>query len=206
MNIRFFLKSSLIYKLICVFLLLIFIDFTIAVLFLLFLIGLLILFRKNEISEANYRTVDSSLFLSPIDGHVTNFKENNDSLAISVPFYRNYGVCMPITGTVVSFFETIRPIVNLGPLKLFKIKVSLKINSEEMGAIGLKISNLSLVRKSNIWVRSGDIALRGAYIGYLPFGGKIVIELKENLKVLIKKNTKVQAMRTILASYGSNND
>ena len=32
-------------------------------------------------------------------------------------------------------------------------------------------------RNSTIWVRSGDFIKKNAYLGYLPFGGKIVIDV-----------------------------
>lgn len=160
----------------------------------------LILFRREIYEDARLRSVDSSIFLTPLSGKV--FVDEN-ILVINTPFWKNFGICMPFSGSVVGYEEEVRSIFTLGPFKLNRSVISIKLQSENLGTVNITIKGrVNLFHRAQVWLRSGDYGLIGATIGYLPFGGEVEIVLPANLNVLVKNKDELLKMRTILVSTG----
>ena len=171
-------------------------------LFLLIYFAVLYLFRKKSADQSMLRTVDDGILLSPLDGKFLEAKD--DSLFFKVGFFQHYGIRMPFFGHVRSFKETKTKKFDLGKFSIYQYDLELELKSKQFGKIKLHFSNLSSYTKARIWVRSGDKASLGAYLGYLPFGGKVRVDLPENLKLLVKEKDKMLSAQTLIASRGTN--
>lgn len=178
--------------------------FKIFLVLLVFYIGLLLLFRKRVINSSVIRTVDPSIMFAPCDGVLKKVNETDKSLKISlkVGILNHYGVRMPFTGSIRSFIQTKEKVFSLGKIPIYKYRTIVELKSRELGKIKLTFISITNLAVSRIWVRSGDKATVGAYLGYLPFGGKVIVEIPKKLDMLVKPNDKLLSAETLLAAKG----
>lgn len=203
----FFLDPNLFKRISALLFILFFLSFKTFLIVLLFSILWLYLFRRIKHDDAKIRATDDSIFLSPASGTVRVKKSGKvTKVYLRVNLLGGYGISMPFSGDVTSYFETTEmiKIFNFIPIKRTKIVVTLK--SDVLGQAKFIISRQGLIFEPFVWVRSGDKGLVGAYLGYLPFGGKLVIEIEKDLNLLVKDNDRVQALLTLLASSRTKND
>ena len=82
-----------------------------------------------------------------------------------------------------------------------KTKSFYKLDSYNKSNVKIKIFGLSAFRKPEVFVRAGDRASTGGLIGYLPYGGKIVISVPKLAEILVKPGERVTSFQTLLAKY-----
>lgn len=160
------------------------------------------MFRRIRIDEAKLSSSDDSILLSPVNGRarVKTSIDDKSIVTIKIGLFRGYGVAMPFNGEVVSHIETNEQFKVFGLIPSRKVKNILVLKSREFGEVKVILIRPRNLLKSKIWVRSGDKGLAGAYIGYMPFAGKVVIEMKKSVNILLKEKGKVAALSTLIAS------
>lgn len=178
-----------------------FMGFEYLFLFVILYAAVLFLFRKKTIDQSMLRTVDEGILLSPVDGQLLEAKDKN--LVFKISPFSHYGIRMPFFGHVRNYKETKVKKFQLGKLSLYRYDTELELKSKTFGKIKLRFSNLTSYTRVKVFVRSGDKATLGAYIGYLPFGGKVKVDLPENLKLLVDNKDKMQSAQTLIASQGN---
>ena len=147
------------------------------------------------------RTVDDGILLSPLDGKLV--KAEDQSLYFRMSPFSHYGIRMPFFGHVRNYKETKIKNFRYGNGQFIDMKQNWNLKSKSFGKIKLYFSNLTSYTRVKIYVRSGDKASLGAYIGYLPFGGKVKVDLPESLKLLVDEKDKIQSAQTLIASRGN---
>jgi hypothetical protein len=169
---------------------------------------LLFIFRRKNINLLEKRVVEDNIVLSPISGQFIGEINKNGKLQllINIKPWRGFGVYFPLKGDIDHYYEDTKTYKLLGIINLKRTKVQTLIKSKGNQDIKLKFkSNLNL-NKAAIHVRSGDRGISGALLGYLPFGGKVVIELPMDSKVLVKSGDRVSSTQTLLASFKDKNE
>lgn len=199
-----FIHSNTLKRLIIVIIILFFFSKKLFFIFLFLMILFFFLFRKKRLDERKLSSTDDSILLAPISGKASLKKSGGKMrVTIKMALFKGYGISMPFNGDILSSFETSEKLKFL-PLRKSRVIVVLK--SEVFGEIKFAISRTDFIFKPKVWVRSGDKGVVGAYVGFLPFGGKIVIEMKETVSILLKNNDNVVALATMIASNGIKND
>ncbi len=107
---------------------------------------------------------------------------------------------MPAEGEVLSFLESTEDIKFAGLLPMTASKKQIILNTTKLGRIKVVIIDNYFFYRARLWGRPGDLISLGASIGYLPFGGKVVIEFSDKMNVLVKESDTVQTSRTLIAS------
>jgi hypothetical protein len=153
-----------------------------------FILLLVFLFRKKKLDLNSKRTLEPNMFYSPVSGTVSKVRLSSEKIQVVIRsrVFNNYGVYLPINGLVES-----KNIEN------DEINTVLIVESQK---IFLKQTPLFKLFKGIIYVSSGDRGMLGANIGYLPFGGKTVIELPKRSEVLVREGDKVESFQTLLSN------
>lgn len=202
-----FLDQNLYKKMLALLFIFFFLSFKYFSIILILTIAWLFLFRKVKYDIAQIRATDESIFLAPASGVVKVIDAGSiTKIFLRMSFLQGYGISMPFSGDILSYFHTseVTKLLRIIPLRRTKIIVGIK--SDTLGQTKFIISRRGIIFHPYIWVRSGDKGLVGAYLGYLPFGGKIVIEIENDLNLIVKNKEHVQALMTLLASSRTTND
>ena len=149
---------------------------------------LFLLYRK-QLDFTSRRALDDNLILSPVSGDLFDIDRSDSEkivLSIKIGLFDDYGILMPFYGEVVNYQKS--------EDKTEEFQVS----SKKIPSTTVKL-NKSLFQPK-IFVRAGDKASSGVYLGYKPFGGIIEIEIPGNCEVLVEKGDEIQSAQTILAS------
>jgi len=181
--------------------------FKILLVFALFYILLLYLFRKKNMNVSDIRAVDPTIALSPCDGTVIKIENKNEknTMSVRIGMLSHYGIQMPFSGSIRSYTELKQKYFSLGKFTIYRYTTKLELKSRKLGKVWICFNNISTFSRAKIWVRSGDKAEVGAYLGYLPFGGKVVIEFSKDLSILAKENDSLLSAQTLLVSKGKSN-
>lgn len=201
MKNKFFIHPEISKRLLALLLISFLVSFKFFLAFLMFVALLYFLFRKTHIDEGKLRSSDNSILLAPISGNSSvKVSGGKARVTIKVGFFKGFGVSMPFDGEVNSYFETNESLTLLKFLPVRRTKIILVLKSKLFGETKFILMRTGFIFRPRIWVRSGDKGLVGAYLGFLPFGGKIVIEMKDTVKILTKNNNKAVALATLIAS------
>lgn len=158
-------------------------------------------FRRKKINKFLIEKTDDSLLFSPITGRVS-IKQHEDYQLISMrtSFLKGFDIIMPLNGEVSDYKEVVTP-RKLWKLVLFKkVELDLHIKSLAVGEVKLRVTRTGVLFHPEIWLRIGDRAFLGSILGYLPFGGKLSLEIKNDMKVLLKNHDNAEALVTLIAS------
>jgi len=149
-----------------------------------------ILFRKKKIDYQEKASLDENIISSPITGRFLGEKNGDEykELSFLVFPWNNYGLHMPINGEFFAYAH------NDGLLQ-----ISIRNNKDKI--LKLKFKTAGDFKKARVFTRSGDNGQLGAIMGYLPFGGKVVIQLPKSCDILIKKGDNVHSYQTLLGSF-----
>jgi|TARA_Y100000590_G_C15534830_1_gene944597 hypothetical protein len=163
-----------------------------SILFFLF-IGIISLFRRKNFDLRNKRAIAQTILYSPVFGkcHSVKTLEDSQRVVLNVGFIDLYGLYASGTGE----FVEVRHEENEG------CHMKLKAKSNDSVQFSF-ISRFSFF-PAQVFLRAGDKVKLGANIGYLPFGGKVVIDLPLNAKILLKPKDKVKAFSSLLASFNN---
>jgi hypothetical protein len=169
---------------------------------------ILFLFRRKNINLLEKRIVEDDIILSPVSGKYIGHNEKNGKLQLLVRTnpWHGFGVYFPMNGDVDFYFEDSKAYKFLGILGMNRTKVQTVIKSKLGENVKLKFKSKFGLNKADVHIRSGDRGLSGSLLGYLPFGGKIVIEMPIDSKVLVKSGDRVSSAQTLLASFKEKNE
>ena len=152
-------------------------------------IALLFLFYRKQINFTSRRALEDNLILSPVSGKVVNIdKSDNERVRLDVKMrlFDDYGILMPFYGDVIFYQRTDKGLeefeASSGKIEFTKILIEKSLF------------------KPRIFVRAGDKASSGVFLGYKPFGGIIKIEVPVDCEILVKEGDEILSAQTILAS------
>ena len=203
MSRYFFIEYELLKKMFIVFFILwIFSWNNLISIYILCLICYFYLFRKKSINLLEQRSLEDNIIFSPVTGKfLGNIEEDGKKLLrIAVNVLNGYGLYFPFNGEVVSYNEGKEKKSFLGYLNKYFYNVEMELCSEFDKKVKIKIESVSWIRGPSVHARVGDRGIRGALLGYLPFGAKIVIEVDDSYELLVKSSEKVNSMQTVLLS------
>ncbi len=151
---------------------------------------LIFLFRKVPFEINDKRTLESNVYVSPVSGVVKNIYKSELKCFIEVKIgpLNEYGIYLPLGTTISS-------------TNFDKSQSLVEFNFKDQ-ALRLSFNSLTSYFPCKLFIESGDRGSLGANIGYLPFGGKTVIELPKDSKVLVKEGDQVKSFQTLLAKIG----
>ncbi len=162
---------------------------------------ILYLFRRKKTRETHIDRTDNSLFFAPMTGDLSLIKsEGHEEISIKSKMFRGFDILMPLKGEIIDYQESniFQSSFPFSPLK--QRKISFLIKSDEGEEIQLHLSRTGLLFHPQIWVKSGDRALLGATLGYLPFGGKLNIEINNNMNIVVTNKKNIESLVTLIAS------
>ena len=179
-----------------------------------------LLFRKKR-SHYNYKETPSfttrGLVFAPVSGilrfsyddelEVFGEKQNVKVVGLAVPWWREQGVYMPMTGEVESF----NSYKGASRFRFSKESTFQAAGSEFSGCqtniygaegqkVGLGFVKCPLGMAPKIWAMPGDRGRRQAPMGFFPLGGTVLIYLPENYKILPKIGENLNSGESVLAA------
>jgi phosphatidylserine decarboxylase len=194
---KFFLSKDLLKKLLVLSIgLYLVMPSSILILWLLVFGIFLALFRKNKVNFKNTLSNSTDILLSPVGGKVTAINDDRTIIEIKVPITGPYGLYMPFSAQV-GMFEKFKEEDNKFTKNIKRYSVVLR---SKLGATAaLELISSSIATEVHVWVKTGDKARSRANFGYMPFGGKIKINLPTDSNILISVGDNIIAGSTILA-------
>ncbi len=187
-----FIKKSILLLLICWY----FALYSVFFLLLLYLGLALYFFRRTKVDFSGKRIVEPNIIASPVSGKfIRSFdRDGKKILELQVAPWKSFGVYLPISSEVINYKSSLED--KKGIFTVLKSKVSTEVT--------LQLSSFVGFITPKVFVREGDRGITGGLMGYLPFGGKVVIELPSDCNILLKSGDKVLSSRTLLASFKEN--
>ena len=193
MNKYFLIQNENIYKIFIVMFFLWFLSYFLLLFIFTFIVAIYFwLFRKKRNDLDEKKMLDANTVVSPTNGTLESIETSSDvkRLTIKMGRFRNYCLYMPVNGEV-SNFQT--------DDKLNQRSLAIKT----IGKKSVVMNFFARIPKTSgkVLLRTGDRGSLGATVGYLPFGGKVVIEIPSDSEILVKKSDKVKAYSTFLATF-----
>lgn len=154
-----------------------------------------ICFRKTIIDYRDFLGRDRKILYTPVSGKLLKFDQEKNEMLFKIPFWGPYGVFLPAPAEVVSVEEKMKV---TWPFKRVRIKIILKVLPHHQ--IVVKLYSCYIFFTPKIWVQAGDKGRLAANIGFLPFGGKVKINLTSAGEAQINHRQWVFVGRTLIAS------
>lgn len=198
-----FLGRDFFRKSVFVIIVLLFISPKLSLIVFILLAGIFYLFRSPSYVKMDRGQLNQNMIFSPVSGVYLGEKEikGKRQILIRIPFFSVYSILMPFGGEVVNYEAYGKEKKYKSGLRLSGHKIQVVLRAKKTSnMIKLKFKSATKFRAARLWCRSGDRSNIGATLGYLPFGGKIVIELPMKAKVLVKENEYIHACDSIIAS------
>lgn len=187
---------------------------TIAFLAILFYAAVVYLYRKENKDFLEAHHASEGVVLSPVHGTVQSVRSCVDhpvfgsagvEILISIPWWKEWGLRMPITGEVIdsqvkkdsTFFrlfslkQTDSSLQNTGTFFTF-----LTAKGEK---IGLQFLSGPLGLSPQMVLMPGDRGMRVANMGFFPFGGSVLIFLSQNYEIMVNVGDQLTSGETPLA-------
>lgn len=179
MKSNFFINTKQVNRSIVLCFIILFFSFKLVIAFGIYIVIYLFLFRKRSFNQS--QSLGENILVSPVFGKVSEIKENQ--ITIRIRLFDSYGISMPtnwdIKNTIYADKEK-------------KLLRSINIGDDQF-VVQMSFSQIFSNRGAVSWVASGDKAQIGAFLGYLPFGGKVVIQLPEGFKTNLEVGTKISS-------------
>jgi len=164
-----------------------------------FFLVLFYLFRKIKIDRSGLDGNDTSLVFAPVSGCISVREKDKSRLFVRPHLFSGFSVIMPLKAEIIAFTEFSSEVIRFLPF-IKKTVITVKLESEELGLVSLRLARTGLFLHPKVWVRGGDRAFVGSVIGNLPFGGSLEIIMNNNVKILVNDKTKVEAAVTLVAA------
>lgn len=183
------------------------------------LVFILLLFRKKNGVNFQDLTSSASGLFSPVNGKIMSIQKHVDHdifgndlnvIQIRMDIFDEYGILLPLTSEVkdlrfkdgnsfwrnklVEIADASGPSFGLGA---FQISFSDSIKSD----IGMEFYRCQLGLWPRIWVLPGDRGKSRACIGYLPFGGTVLLYLPNNFEILVHEGEQLVSGESIVAGH-----
>jgi hypothetical protein len=178
----------------------------------LLLVSLFFLFRRTRIRHHDTQSFSSDIILSPVSGKVREIYKDvclngDDSkysvIRLSQGFLSGYDLLLPVSSTV----ENVERKKGKSFLRFVK---EMPLNSIEEGT-RVQLANRSdkkiLIEfvpcitgfSPELWINSGDKGRSLASIGFIPFGGSVLIYIPDNSDLQIHPGDIVHAGKSVIA-------
>lgn len=209
----FFIKRKKLIKLILLtFIIFLMFDLGFFLLWTLIIFSYILLFRRNSVDFKNAYQMASDVIFSPVDGKVTEIIHDVEDefhqvkgirIRIILPWWKPYGLYMPITASLAN-------IENYSGKSLWRYQANLKytngfdrtnlyFETKNKEVILMQVLKCKLGKTLHSWVLTGDRARLASCLGFLPFGGSIVMTIPGNSEILVKQSDTLKASQSILA-------
>jgi phosphatidylserine decarboxylase len=199
---------------IILFILLVFKKFDSAIILFSIYLAVYFILRKHKNNFRDDPMVTKGVVFSPCNGKIihveknishVSFGDNLIEVQIMIPWWKEMGIFMPITSEVKtitvhkgrSFFRFFKAAELVGT-SIGK-GLSIALFSFQGEKFGMTLYKCRLGLWPDIILMPGDKGSRRVNIGYLPFGGTLLLYLPENYEILVKENNQVVAGESILA-------
>lgn len=191
-------------------------SFTTFFWFALFLIPLLLIFRKSPVPFIETVKVDKELILSPVFGTVVSIRQNSElfetgeighEVRIAISLWSPKGLYLP-TSVEVTYLKHVKgkkihldaePEMFYGNLDGVS-RSNMTILSNRKVPISMRFIDRPYGVRPEIWLKSGDIGKGGACFGYYLFGGTLLMYLPKECNILVYENERVVPGSTVIAS------
>ena len=197
MNKYFFINNEIITKLFILFIAMILFGFyQLALIEILLCSFLGFLFRNKEMNLNDIRLSEKSLLISPVSGRYMQKTETSDSAVVNfeISLIDGYGLYMPVNGEILDFQESILNHKNF--LKPYRCE--LLIQDKSQLDYKIIINGLSSIFRPRIYVRAGDKGRIGGLLGFIPFGGKVSLEIPTHCEVVMSNYDKIISSQTVI--------
>lgn len=186
--------------------------------FILTYLSLYFILRKNRNDFRDDPVSTRGVIFSPANGKVLHIEHNvshgfyGDNLIeiqIMIPWWKEMGIFLPLSCEIKnllvlkgkSFFRTHKAVEVLGSMDGKGVGLSLDNRGE---TVGLALYKCKLGLWPELMIMPGDRGGRRVNVGYLPFGGTVMLYLTKKYEILVKTNDEVNAGETILAVVPDN--
>lgn len=186
-------------------------------LWLLLMTGVFYLLRRRKQDYKDRLSDEQSILTSPVNGliyavdsdvYLEGYEDKFTLLRVSIAHLEEWGIYMPFRGEVEDLKHTSGKSIFRYENKLSKFQeddlesVKIQLNSKKLNYCVLNILKCVIGMKPRIWVEPGDRGSSGSCIGYVPFGGTVLIYIPNNFEVIAKANDQLLAGETVLAGKG----
>ncbi len=172
-----------------------------------FLSGILFWLFRKKVNFYTFNTRDKLNIFSPVCGEIKKIikNESENVLIISVGFFDNYGVYLPNTSRVDNFEvkggdQFFRYKIPNDLLEFEKYRhISIALRGKNGAVLKMEFYKNFLGKKLKSWLLPGDRGKQKANMGFLPFGGTVLLYLPKNCEILTNIGEKVIGGETLLA-------
>lgn len=163
-------------------------------LWLIFFFLIVLAFRKIPIDYKDFLGLDKKILYSPVHGRVKKINAEKGEITLKIPFWGPFGIFFPAPGEVLSAEEKLE---KRGPFTKLNFKTKFRITEDQ--EIAMRVESWYLLIGPRMWIVAGDRGRLAANMGMIPFGGKVYMSLPEGSKLKVKKGSRVQVGRSIIA-------
>lgn len=179
----------------------------------LFVIVFLALFRRPRVNYKDSLSHSKEIVLSPVAGKVVDIVYQAENplvpgefckqIKIAIPLIGPYGLYLPFSSQVNNFEQQEGKSVWRGKKILPNLSVIKKKNILIENKLGhsllIQLLRCPLGFNAKVWARPGDIGRSSACFGFFPCGGSTLLSLPTSSDILVKIGDKVKPGETVVA-------
>jgi hypothetical protein len=174
----------------------------------LFLSLVIFIFRQNRINLLDNSIQGTDLLVSPVNGTIQKFiREDNGltHLLIKIDLLQEIGIYLPVESEILDVKKTrgksilrwSKPLLFLNQKdQIYHFHVELKTQAEKL--IQMEIFKCFLGIKPSLSILGGDRGQKGARMGFMPFGGTVLLTFSSEVEFLINEKDQVVAGETLI--------
>lgn len=184
--------------------------------FALFLVPLLLVFRKSPIPFIETVKVDKELILSPVFGTIVSIRPNSElfesgeighEVRIAISLWSPKGLYLPTSAEVgyLKYIKGKKIDLDAGPELFYGnlegvSRSSMTLISHKGVSISMRFIDRPYGVRPELWLKSGDIGRAGACFGTYLFGGTLIMYLPKESDILVFENERVVPGSTVIAA------
>jgi hypothetical protein len=152
----------------------------------------LFLFRREIAWDNENLKFNKKVCLAPINGTVERITEINGKHKIRIrsTFIHEYGIYAPFSGEVT----------RLAMQENDKSSVNLELTSRALNVLELELPMKKYKPFPRLWIKTGDRFKTAACMGFLPWGGEVVISIPLAYELATQEGDLLKAGRSIIAA------
>ena len=177
--------------------------FKTAIFLILFVIVIFSLFRRKDINLFELRSIGRNIILAPFSGVLSEFKQTEadcSELIFKMGLFDGFGLYFPTIAEVENVQESKESITLMGFLNCFYYKTEITFINKLNETFTLEIQSRIFFPRPHVFLQVGDKGTLGALLGYIPFGGKVVLNLKGVDGLQVQPKSRVASCQTVIAS------
>lgn len=161
------------------------------------------LFRRKDINLLELRSIGRNIILAPFTGYFKEFKNSDNAqteLLFKVGLLDGYGIYFPTIAEVEDVIESKEVSTLFGFLNCYFYKTEVTFKNKLNETFQIQICSRLFFPKPHVFLQVGDKGTLGALLGYIPFGGKVVLSLKGIDSLQIQPGKRVASCQTVIAN------